>query len=350
MRWPGESTCHRRELHFSPVDARVDGKLLTFARDQLLRRIEGARKRVWLVSPFLTAPIAGRICEAVGQSSAGQRRLLTALVARSVQVGVLDPKALLKLQGYGFAIASIPNLHAKVSLVDSDWGLVGSGNLTGTGLGSGDGGNVELGVVLTPTQIRGASTLFAGWWDEAEPVSAEVIESYAALSRFPRTKTSLGDFGTALDLPQTEELDRVLGEDAAVAHSRRYWIKSNYHRRDEEVWWHRGWISGWRKAPYEVGDLIVLYLSARDGGPANCPAVVRVVSPSRHDRDWAIAQRDVAVADKWPYVTKTSVVAEVPIPSGVPLAVAGKSGQSVQGGYCSISREQFEQVALAMRA
>jgi hypothetical protein len=325
--------------------------LVTFAREDLLERVAGAKERVWLVSPFLTAPVAACIRDAVDESATPQLRLLTALVPRSVQVGVLSPKALTILRECGFEIASIPNLHAKVSLVDSDWGLVGSGNLTGTGLGGAEGANVELGVVLDQGQIKAASELVAGWWEhEAESVSAEEIEEYAKLPRFPKEQTKLRVPGRPVALSTARGLDEILAEDPATAGERRYWIKSNYHRPDEENWWHRNWISDWRQGPYEVGDLIVLYLSARDGGPACCPAVVQVTEPSHYNRDWVLEHRDLDAADRWPYVTKTAVVDEVPVPSGAPLSAVGKNGQSVQAGYCSISRDEFEQLARAMLA
>jgi hypothetical protein len=331
------------------MEAGTGGKLLTFAREELLRRIATAERHVWLVSPFLTAPIAARIRDAAAQSSAAELRLLTALVPRSVQVGVLSPAALSLLRECGFQIASIPNLHAKVSLVDSSWGLIGSGNLTGTGLGGSEGGNVELGVLLDEDQIRAASKLVDGWWRrDAVAVSAEEIEAYANLPRFPQEKPGIPVRGTPLGLTEDGGLETLLAEDDAVAAARRYWLKSNYHRPDEEHWWHRNWISDWRQGPYEVGDLIVLYLSARDGGPACCPAVVEVTSPSRLDPDWVLAHRDADAAERWPYVTETSVVGEVPIQSGAPLSVIGKNGQSVQAGYCSIDRDEFESLVRAM--
>jgi len=37
---------------------------VTFAREELLAEVSGAEDRVWLVSPFLTAPIAARIRDA----------------------------------------------------------------------------------------------------------------------------------------------------------------------------------------------------------------------------------------------------------------------------------------------
>lgn len=323
--------------------------LLTFAREELLQKIAGAEKRVWLVSPFLTAPVAAQIRDAAAKSSAGELRLLTALVPRSVQVGVLSPAALSLLQECGFQIATIPNLHAKVSLVDSAWGLVGSGNLTGTGLGGAEGGNVELGVVLDQEQIRAAAELAGRWWEQkAAAVSAEEIKAYAALPRFSQEKPDLPVPGTPLGLTGDGDLEGLLAEGEVLAAGRNYWIKSNYHRPDEEHWWHRDWISDWRRGPYKPGDLIVLYLSARDGGPARCPAVVQVTSPSRLDPDWVVAHRDAEAAERWPYVTETSVVGEVPIRLGAELSVIDKNGQSVQGGYCAISRGEFERLVRSM--
>ncbi len=78
--------------------------------------------RAWLVSPFLTRSVSERIRDAVEQSSARERRLPTALSNRSLQVGVLDARALLVLHEGDFRLSSIRNLHAKVSIVDGEWG------------------------------------------------------------------------------------------------------------------------------------------------------------------------------------------------------------------------------------
>lgn len=98
------------------------GELVTFAREQLLERIADARESVWLVSPFLTRSVSERIRDAVEQSSARERRLLTALSDRSVQVGVLDARALSVLHEGDFRLASIRNLHAKVTIVEVSGG------------------------------------------------------------------------------------------------------------------------------------------------------------------------------------------------------------------------------------
>ncbi len=327
----------------------MDGDLVTYARPELLARVRASEERVWLVSPFLSAPVAVEIAEAAKGAEARDRRLLTALTPRSVRAGVLSPAGLSALLGAGFEIASIPNLHAKVCLVDSGWGLVGSGNLTGSGLGGIEGGNVELGVLLDQAQRLAAADLVEAWWEEkAKPVTAGKVAEYAALPKFPPLPDEPASVGDPLQLAGREGLEAVLAEDGAAASRRGYWIKSNYHREDDAQWWYRNWISDHRRGPYEVGDLIVLYLSARDGGPARCPAVVEVTSPSRLDPEWVRNHRDEQAADRWPYVTETAVVGDVPIASGAELSVVDKTGQSVQGGYCTISRGEFEKLVRAM--
>ncbi len=329
----------------------MDGALVTYARPELLSRVCSARDRIWLVSPFLTTSVALEIAEAAKDASAGDLRLLTALTPRSVQAGVLNPAALTILLGERFEIASIPNLHAKVSLVDSDWGLVGSGNLTGTGLGGAEGGNVELGVLLDQVQREAASDLVESWWrDEAKLVTAEELSAFSALPKFPPPPDKPTAVGELLNLAGRQGLEGLLIEDGETASRRNYWIKSNYHRPDDEQWWYRNWISDWRRGPYQEGDLIVLYLSARDNGPARCPAVAEVTSPSRWDPEWVRQHRDEEAAERWPYVTQTSVIGDVPIANGAKLAVIEKNGQSVQAGYCAIGRAEFEQLVADMLA
>lgn len=320
--------------------------MVTFARRRLLRQIGSAKARIWLVSPFISAPVAAAICTAAAESRAPERRLLTALNSRSVQCGVLDPAALSLLQDCEFEIASIDNLHAKFALVDSAWGLIGSGNLTGAGMGGEDGGgNYEMGVLLTRGQIEVARGIVAGWWRRAEPVSAERIAEYAALPKFPASP--LGSVGPTIVPPQAAGLEEILAEDAETAASRRYWINSNYHNPNDETWWKREWVSDATKRSYEEGDLLVIYLGKTNGGPQLCPAVVSVTEACRYDPEFVIEHRDAEAAKKWPYVTPVSVVAGVSPWAGVPLAVAGKTHLSVENG-CKLTRGEFEAVARAM--
>jgi hypothetical protein len=326
------------------------GDLVTFARGELLRQIEGAGERIWLASPFLSNSIATYIARAAANSSAADRRLMTALTPDSVRVGVLDPKALLTLKDADFEITSRGNLHAKVSIADSSWGLVGSGNLTNAGLGSTDRGNAELGVVLGSEQIVEAAKVFDGWWGQAKPVSRSLIATYDALERIPRSP-GMTPYGPPVEAPQIDQLIEILAENPETAHSRRYWLKSAYHDPADPDWWHRGWINDSAPLPqFQKDDLIVIYLGARNHGPQLCPAVVRAATESRLDRDYVIEHRDPGAADQWPYVTETTFVADVPLADGAPLALVDKTGSSLRRGNCSITREEFEKLARAMCA
>lgn len=323
--------------------ARTEEGVVTFARQLLLERIARAGKRIWLASPFISAPVASAICEAAAKSTAVERLLLTDLDERAVRSGVLDARALAELQGGDFKIASIANLHAKVSLVDSRWALVGSGNLTGAGLGGEeDGGNYEMGVLLGPAQRKLAGEVFVDWWEKAEPVSSEQIAWFSKLPPFPKKWNRR--IGPTLRPPAEASLEEVLVEDPATAASRRYWVNANYHDPKDEMWWGRGWVSDGRRKSYSKGDLLVVYLGKKNKGPQRCPAVIRVVEVPRRMPEFVLRHRDPEAAERWPFVTKTETIGEVSPFAGTPLEVADKTPISVENG-CELTRMEFEALA-----
>lgn len=320
-------------------------ELITAASETLLWQLRHACNRIWLASPYVSTTAAKRLIETA--APVRERRLLTAVDEASVRAGVLSAKALLELQANDFEVASIEHLHAKLSLVDS-WGMVGSGNLTAAGLGLEGKGNLELGVELDAAQCVGAAAIFTRWWERADPVQASELEWLASLPVRPRREADASR-RPRLPLNGAEDLEAILAEDPVTAASRRYWIKANYHRHDLEDWWRRGWISDRRRASYAPGDLIFLYLSARNDGPARCPAVVRAMTTIRHDPDFVLAEGDAEAVPQWPFVTETARIAQVlPVTEGIGLEAMGKTPQSLENGYCGITREQFEAGARAL--
>jgi hypothetical protein len=327
------------------------GQLIPFAREELMRKIAGAEERILLASPFLSFPVAKQIAEAADKSTAQDRRLLTALEERSVAVGVLDPRALERLQEAKFQIGNIENLHAKLSLVGSGWGLVGSGNLTGKGLGDErGGGNYELGAILTAKQIQEASAIFAKWWKKAREVSADEIAEYKLVPRIKLDRKSRrGKSGSTLPVVDVARLQQFLTEE--IDSHRRYWVDANYHNPKAETWWHQEWISGQPEVAYSEGDVIVIYLGAKNGGPKLCPAIVQATTTTEASAGWVAKQRDddPEAPKRWPNVTHIRILGEVlPVTSGVPLELISRSGESLRRGYLEITREQFEQLAQAM--
>ncbi len=315
-----------------------------------MEKIASAEKKIWLASPFLSFPVAEQIAEAASKATAQDRKLLTVLNERSVAVGVLDPRALEQLHDAKFQIRDIENLHAKVSLVDPGWGLVGSGNLTGKGLGDQEGGgNHELGAILTAKQIQEAAEFFEGWWKKAREVSADEIAEYKLVPRikFGRKKPNRGKSGPVLPVTNVARLQQFLNEE--LDSHRRYWVDANYHNPEAQTWWHQGWISGQPEVAYSEGDMVAIYLGGKNRGPKSCPAIVRATTDTKTDEAWVAAHRETAEdAKRWPNYTLTEVLGEVPITPGVPLGLISRTGESLRRGYLEITRAEFETLAQSM--
>jgi hypothetical protein len=76
--------------------------------------------------------------------------------------------------------------------------------------------------------------------------------------------------------------------------------------------------------------------------------VEAVTEPSELAPQWIAEHGDPEAAEQWPYRTLVETVGEVPIEAGAKLEDLGLTGQSMQGGYCSITRQQFEEALRAM--
>lgn len=76
--------------------------------------------------------------------------------------------------------------------------------------------------------------------------------------------------------------------------------------------------------------------------------MVRGTEQSEFAPEWIAEHGDPEAAQQWPSRTMTEVVGEVPIEAGAKLEEFGLSGQSLQGGYCSITRQQLEEALRAM--
>ncbi len=298
-----------------------EGSLLDVARDDLIESVRRARRRVWLTSPFLSASIAKLIAEAAAFSGARDLRLITALGADPVRRGVLSLAGLETLRAAGFELRSVPNLHAKATIVDTDWGLAGSGNLTVSGLAAHSDGNVELGVVLSRAQVTAAGRHFKSWWAAAKPILVSDLANYQRWAPKRGGAHGMGTdrapvHGTPIPISPGRELSRVKAERVPRRPDRRYWLKMLYYdERDLDLWWEdMSWVSDVHRrrkadgAPllrpsYRVGDLLVLYLVGRA-----CPAIAEVdrepvFDPARVERD-----SNRSDADRWGWLTEVRVI------------------------------------------
>jgi phospholipase D-like protein len=136
--------------------------------DEVVGRIDGAQHRILIASPFIGRAVgqllAGRIALNAGELGARPvARLLTAYTEAAIDAGALSAVALEAFLDAGVVIRTIPNLHAKTVVIDS-WALVGSGNLSQSGM---DSLNVELGLAGIGRQAETVAATFDEWWRHA---------------------------------------------------------------------------------------------------------------------------------------------------------------------------------------
>jgi len=327
---------------------------VTVAYELLLAQARRAREEILLVSPFLSEPVARELARAADASRARRRRLLTSLGAAPVAARVLSPRGLRVLLDAGFELRSARDLHAKVSLVDVRWGLVGSGNLTMSGLG-GDPrrANAELGVVLAADQVAAAQRIAERWWRIAEPLDA------ATIGRFPEPPPRRG--GDTAEQAIGPSLGRELAPELetwrAHGHSSGRWLKMMHDTPERtQEWWrdvrivadsHRRRADGsvYYSPAYELGDLLVLYVIG-----FACPAIFEVTRTARYEPE-RVRRDPLALPDdwrRWGYVTEVRCKHAVSRAQAPRLDAIDVHSDSVrQHGRLHLSLQQFE---LARRA
>lgn len=342
------------------------GSLLDTARDDLIESIRRARRRAWLTSPFLSNAIAKLIAEAAKFSGARDLRFITALGADPVRRGVLSLGGLKTLHAAGFELRSVPNLHAKTALIDDGWGLAGSGNLTISGLGTQNGGNVELGVVLSRAQISAAARHFRRWWNSAEPILEDDLADYGRWTpQRGSGQTSAKDrdpvHGTPILASAGRELSRLRAERKSQKSDRGYWLKMLYYdERNLDRWWEEmTWVSDVHRLrkgdgepllrpSYRVGDLLVLYLVGQA-----CPAIAEVkrrpvFDPARVERD-----SNRSDANRWGWLTEVRVIHKTAegLEGAPDLDWLQVNPSSVrQHGHIQISRDVYARALKAINA
>lgn len=125
--------------------------LLTTAEPELMAAAKDAADLVALASPFVSIGVAQQLAREATRSVATWS-LLTRLDPFAVAGGYLSTDGLRLLLEAGVEVRNAPRLHAKVYLVDREFGIVGSANLTGSGLGGSPNANLELSHRLDPPQ------------------------------------------------------------------------------------------------------------------------------------------------------------------------------------------------------
>jgi hypothetical protein len=322
------------------------GGLVISVQDDLMEACRGARKSVRLVSPFVSRLLADTLAFQLAGGVSGTKRLLTALDPRAVAVGALSIDGLRGLQAVGVEVRTIANLHAKVFLIDDRFAVVGSGNLTGKGLGGGVGDNLELGVVLTVKQHAEASKIFEGWWRVGQLVTERelrICEQRAAKIRVPRD-AAVKAIGPEVQPEAGRAAERMRRRNKGHTG---FWMKM--HRVTHP--WRRGKgelvfspYSGTvhdpkRRPSFQLGDLLVIYAA----GTHRCPSIVVVTGPTEFDRDRVIAEvGNQDGMDNWGWVTPVELFRQVAIEKAPRLDTIGVDTKSVrQQSHIVLSAEQY---------
>jgi PLD-like domain len=342
------------------------GALLDIARDDLIESVRRARRRSWLTSPFLSNAVAKLIAEAAKFSGARDLRFITALGADPVRRGVLSVRGLETLRVAGFELRSVPNLHAKTAVIDDSWGLAGSGNLTASGLGTQNGGNVELGVVLSRSQVSTAARHFSAWWTSAKPILEDDIADYWRWApKRVSGQASVRDrgpvHGTPILASAGRELSRLRAEQASRNPDRGYWLKMLYYdERDLDRWWEKmTWVSDVHRLrdrdgepllrpSYRIGDLLVLYLVGHA-----CPAIAEVKKKSVFDPARVERGSNRSDANRWGWLTEVRVIhkTDTGLEGAPELDLLGVDPSSVrQHGHIRISSNVYARALRALDA
>lgn len=334
-------------------DAETANGLVLASADVLVELVRTAESSIHIAAPFILRPAAELLVRAATYSSAASRVLLTTLSERSVRSSVLDVEALRAFEYAGFELRSVENLHAKVLVVDDSDGIVGSGNLTASGMGLGPSSNAELGVRLSSSQAADAADVLRRWLDESDAITAEDLEAYGALEPYARqSEPGIGALGKRIAVPS------IVGDvlvDSGDVSSHEHWLKSLHpDRTGSEVdgWWRSmSWINDRhvirevdgepiQRPSYTVGDLIALYISGEVGV---CPAAYEVTAPAVFDPERVAAEATIEDAAKYGWVTEVRAIASTTFESAPRLADIGVAPASMrQRGRLRLTPTQYE--------
>ncbi|MES2092492.1 MAG: phospholipase D-like domain-containing protein [Actinomycetota bacterium] len=311
-------------------------ELLQFAEEQLFAAIDRAISDVVLVSPFLSIRVAQRLARAAGASRASWS-LLTHLDPIAAAGGYLSIEGLRQLHEVGVAIRHIDALHAKVYLAD-EFAMVGSANLTNTGLGGATRPNLELSVRLAGEDVVHARRIIDTWWKSSEAVG---LTALADLEARVRTLPRLAMQRTSVE---AEPLDNVVGDQTAElvadARHRSLWVKAQYGGPNAQQWLDTHWFSSSRRGrpSFKEGDLVLIYSKEAHASYA----IVEVRDAADNNPSFVVAQGYSAEdGARWPWVNTTTPRLVPTDGTLVSPADLGFTGQGLQGGHRRIGVAEF---------
>lgn len=339
------STDHR----FRNYAVHMTSEVLATAGTPLFAALEQAEQNVLLISPYLSSPIARDLTN-FARASDAEWRFLTCLDPAAAAGGYLAPQGLRWLLEAGVGIRHHPRLHSKTYLVDDSFGLIGSANLTGSGLGFAKSYNTEMSVSVEGIALEKARLIAREWWENSEEVDSvrlDVFEQEVLDVPRPAAKSISSSSTGSL----TETSIRQLLDDARDP-NRSLWIKAQTRDSSLAPWRRPHWLSnsGSNGMPkIKPGDLVANYSKLLHA----VFSIVEVTSDPKHDVPFIAREtgQDKDEVSKHPWVNRTiprlvpdELVCVYPIDVGFERSVPG-----LAGGYMRIKeREVFSSIVRAL--
>ena len=187
-----------------PSSARLE-LVTTPTQEWLRKRLGECRTRLLVASPYINDGFL-RLLRDVRPSV--RRSLVTRTDLRDFALGSSNLNTLCTLSKGGVTIRALPDLHAKVYVLDNSWALVTSANATNAGLGK----NWECGLATTDkATVRSVASAVLAGFGAPEPPRIKRLGALEAM--LPQAKALRQSLPAITRLPVLEHAE-AFGEEA----------------------------------------------------------------------------------------------------------------------------------------
>lgn len=277
----------------------MNGAVVEHAGLWLENALQTVAGDVLLTSPYLSYAECARVARAA-QESTREIILCTVLDPFAAAQGYLSVEGLRRLAAAGVELRHVKRLHAKCFLV-GEQGLVGSGNLTGAGLGYTAEPNREIGVEVAPDQVAALRATIDGW-------PAQVISDADLEDLEQRARSVAPTPGRVPDTAGPTELRRAAEQVLLDAQSgeRGLWVKAEGGDPKPGAWLNQYFFASPDngRPRFKIGDLVLICA----GNTNDCYAIVEVTGEAEWKTDIPLFRgpvRDEESVEKWPWVNRT---------------------------------------------
>ncbi|RKY39993.1 MAG: hypothetical protein DRP75_00330 [Candidatus Omnitrophota bacterium] len=120
-------------------------------KNKFIEVVSKTKRELFISSPFIDVDAVKLLSNLIQKRSSIELFLITNLTTHTIVNKITDPQALIELykQFNKVKISSLGRLHAKVYLIDSEFGIITSANLTIGGLVN----NFEYGVLISNRSV-----------------------------------------------------------------------------------------------------------------------------------------------------------------------------------------------------